>query len=81
MDDQEFVVNLDCVLFMFSFVTQSKLVVFVLFCFIAHLIVSFLHIRSFLVPYAYVSIESIDYILLSSLALNSILLTSSVNIL
>ena len=52
-----------------------------LYCFIilSHLISSFLHIRSLLVPYAYVSIESIDSILLSSLALNAILLTSSVN--
>ena len=30
------------------------------------------------VPFAYVSIEKIDYILLSSLALNAILLVSSV---
>ena len=35
--------------------------------------------RSLLVPYAYISIELIDSILLPSLALNAILLTSSVN--
>ena len=34
---------------------------------------------SLLLPYAYVSIESIDCILLSLLALNAILSTSSVN--
>ena len=43
-----------------------------------HLISSFKLTRPLLVPYAYVSIESIDFILLSSLALNAILLTSSV---
>ena len=40
---------------------------------------SFLHTRSLLVPCVYVSIESIDYILLLLLALETILLTSSVN--
>ena len=39
---------------------------------------SFSLIRSFLVPYAYVSIESIDCILLSSFELKAILLTSLV---
>ena len=43
-----------------------------------HLISSFSHTRSLLVPFAYVSIELIDCILLSSLALN-VMLTSSVN--
>ena len=42
------------------------------------LIFSFLHIRSLLIPCAYVSIESIDCILLSSLELKAILLISSV---
>ena len=44
------------------------------------LISFFLHTRSFLVSYAYVSIESSNYILLSLFALNTILLTSLVNI-
>ena len=37
-----------------------------------------MHTRSLLVPYAYVSIESIDYILLSLFELKAILLISSV---
>ena len=44
-----------------------------------HSVSSFLCIFSSLVLFAHVSIESIDCILLSSLALNAILLTSSVN--
>ena len=40
---------------------------------------SFSCTRSLLLPYADVSTESIDSILLSSLPLNAILLTSSVN--
>ena len=43
------------------------------------LISCFSHTRPFLVPYAYVSIESIDSILLSSLALNAVLAISLVN--
>ena len=39
---------------------------------------SFLHTRSLLFPYAYVSIELIDCILLSSFELKPILLISSV---
>ena len=42
------------------------------------LIFSFLHIRSLLVPYAYISIESIDRNFLSSFELKAILLISSV---
>ena len=42
------------------------------------LIFSFLHIRSLLVPYAYISIESIDRNFLSSFELKEILLISSV---
>ena len=44
-----------------------------------HLISSFWHTRSLLVPYTYVSIESIDCILLSLLVGNAISLASSVN--
>ena len=39
----------------------------------------FLYTSSWLIQYAYVSIEPIDCNLLSSLAVNAILLTSSVN--
>ena len=51
----------------------------VLYCFIIllHLIYSLLHTRYSLVPYPYVSFESIDFILLSSFELNAILLISS----
>ena len=41
--------------------------------------ISFLHINFLLVLHAYVSLKSIDCILLSSLAFNAILLTSSLN--
>ena len=49
-----------------------------LYCFIilCRLIFSFLHIRSLLVPYAYVSAESIDCVFVSSL--EAIFLISSV---
>ena len=56
-------------------ITSSKLIIFVLY----YYIVTFNVFNSLLVSYAYVSIESIDSILLSSLALNAILLTSSIN--
>ena len=52
--------------FMFSFVASSKLIIFVFFYVI----------RSWLVQYAYVSIESIDCILLSPFELKGILLIS-----
>ena len=45
-----------------------------------HLISSFLLIRSFLVPYAYVSLKLTDYILLSPFALKEILFISVANI-
>ena len=48
------------------------------FIILLHLISSFSFTRSLLVPYAYVSIESIDCILLSSFELKAILLISSV---
>ena len=44
-----------------------------------HLLPFFLYTSSWLIQYAYVSIEPIDCNLLSSLAVNAILLTSSVN--
>ena len=79
MDDQEFVANSNYVLsYLFLQCNQSSTF---LYCFIIllFLISSFLHTRSLLILYVYVSIESIDCILLSSLALNAILLTFSVN--
>ena len=48
----------------------------IVFIILYSLIFSFLHIRSLLVPYAPVSIELIDCILLSSFELKSILLIS-----
>ena len=50
-----------------------------LHCFIIlyHLCFSFLHIKSFIVPYVYVSTESIDCIRLSSFELKAVLLISS----
>ena len=81
LDDQEFMVNLDYVLFMF-FCNITKVNHF-LHCFIIllHLISSFSHTKLLLVSYAYVSNGSIDHILLSLFALNEFLLTSLVNIL
>ena len=49
------------------------------FIILIHLISSFLHNRFLFVPCAYVSIESVDCILLSSFELKTILLTFSVN--
>ena len=49
------------------------------FVILLHLVSSFSHNKTLLAPYAYVSSESIHFIILSSLALNTILLTSSVN--
>ena len=46
-----------------------------------HLISSFSLTRSLLVPYAYIFIDSIDCILLSSFELNAFLLISSVKVL
>ena len=65
----------------FYFFCSIVKVNYFLFCLIIllYLVSSFLHTSSLLVPYTYISIESIDCILLSSLALYVILLTSSVN--
>ena len=49
------------------------------FIILANLISTFLHTRSLLVPSAYASTGSVGCILLSSLALNAVLLPSSVN--
>ena len=63
---------------MFSFVKQPNLIIFGLLYYIATFSFFFFKFFSY-IPYPCSSIESIDYILLSLLALNAILLTSSVN--
>ena len=75
MDDQEFATNLICYVFFCNLIKVNHfLCCFVLlFCFVALFLA-----RSLLVPYAYVSIESIDCILLSSFELKAILLISFV---
>ena len=75
MNNQEFVANMDYFLlcFFWSIMKVNNFLFFILL----HLISSFSHTRSLLIPYAYMCIESIDYTFLSSLALNEILLTSS----
>ena len=79
MDVREFAVNLVYLFFMFSLVISSKLIIFVLFFLMLHLISSFLYARYMFSPYAYAFIELIDCILLSLLALNLIILISPVN--
>ena len=76
IDDQEFVGNLFFYVFFYKIIKVNHF----LYCFIIllHLISSFLLTRSLLVPYAYVSIEYIDCILLSSSELNAMLLIFSV---
>ena len=81
MDDHEFLAILDC-FFMFSFITSSELIFFLYrFIILLHLISSFLLTRCLVIPYAYVSIESTDYILLSSFERNAILLIYPIKIL
>ena len=83
--DQDFVANLDYIVLCFfcniikvnhSCIVSIYLVT--IFSYIQlHLVSSFLHTRSLLVPYTYVSIESIYCILLSQLAINAIFIASS----
>ena len=77
MDHQKFEANVDYALLFFFFMI-SKLSFLYCLIILLHLITSFSCTRSLLVPYAYVSIESVDWILLSSFKLNAILLISSV---
>ena len=78
MDDQKFVVNLNCGLSCF-FCNIIKVNHFLYrFIILLHLISSFSFTRSFLVLYVYVSIESVDSILLSPFEFKAILLISSV---
>ena len=67
------------IMFFYVFFCNIKVNHF-LHCFIVllHLISPFLHTRSFLVPYAYVSIESIDCTLLLSFKVKAILLIFSI---
>ena len=75
MNDQEFMVNLDYFLFFCFFTFNDFCIVFFK---LLHLISSFSLTKSLLVSYAYVSIKSIDCIILSSSELKAILLISSV---
>ena len=78
MDGQAFPANLDYVFYVF-FCYIIKVKHFCdFFIILLHLMSSFLHSRSLLIPCAYVSIESIDRILLSSFEIEAILLNSSV---
>ena len=67
---------------MFFYVFFFNIIKFKYFCIVLLYyyiyFISFLHIRSLLVPYLYVSIESIDCILLSSFEFKAILLILSV---
>ena len=79
MDDQKYLANLDYVI-LFYFVTLSKLITFGSLYYIvtfSFFLFCALFLYFFLCPYN--SIKSVDWILLSSLLLNAILLTSSVN--
>ena len=79
MDDQEFVANLLYVFFYALFCNIINVNHFLYrFIILLHLISSFSLTRSLLVPYAYVSIKSIDCIFLSSFETKAILLISSI---
>ena len=78
IDDQEFVVNLDYVLLGFFCNIVKVNLYWYCFSIMLHLISSFSITRFLLVPYPYVSTESIDCIGLTSFEIKSILLISSV---
>ena len=73
-DDQEFVTNLDYVLLCFLLQRLQSELFLCRFIILLHLISYFSLTRSYLVPYAYVSIKSTDCIVLSSFELKAILL-------
>ena len=80
MDDHEFVANMNCICLCFS--SNIIKVSHFLHCFVLllHLVsFFFFYISNLYVPYAYVSIKSMDCILLLSLTLNTIFLISLVN--
>ena len=74
MGDEEFVAYLDY----FFLVNHLKLIILYCFIMLLHLISTFLHIKSLLIPRTYVSIESIDYIHLISFELKAIMPSYSV---
>ena len=78
MDGQEFLANLDNDLSCFLIQQHRSQAFLYLFIILLHLTNSFSLTRSLFVPYVYVSIESIDCILLSSFEPKEILLISSV---
>ena len=79
MDHQEYVANLDLFFDCFFFYNIIKANHFLYrFIIFLRLIFSLSLTKSLLVPYAYVSIDSIHWILLSSFELKAILLISSV---
>ena len=78
IDDQEFVVNLDYVFLGFFCNIVKVNLYWYCFSIMLHLISSFSITRFLLVPYPYVSTESIDCIGLTSFEIKSILLISSV---
>ena len=78
MNDQEILANLDYVLLCFLLQHHQSYSLLHVFMILLHLISSLSLTKFLLVPYAYVSIESIDFILLFSLALKELLLISSV---
>ena len=73
-DDQEFVTNLDYVLLCFLLQRLQSELFLCRFIILLHLISYFSLTRSYLVPYAYVSIKSTDCIVLSSFELKAIFL-------
>ena len=78
MDNQKCMANLDC-FFIFSFTISSKLIIFciaLLYCYILPLL---FHVLQLCLFHMHIfSIESIDYILLSSFELKAILFIDSV---
>ena len=80
MDDEEFVANLDYFFYVFvcKIIKVNHLSKFYQCIILLHLLCSFPLTRSLFIRYAYVSIESMDCILLSSFELKAILLISSV---
>ena len=80
MDGKEFAASLDYVVFVFFYNIINVNHFLYSFIILLHFFTSFSLTRSLLVSYPYVSIESIDCILLSSFEINAILLISSVKI-
>ena len=77
-DNHECLTNFDHVFFLFFYNIIKVNHFLYRFIILLHLISCLSPTKSLLIPYAYVSIESIDFILLSSFELKAILLISSV---